>query len=226
MSLDQSAPRPSRVVKVRHRLEQQRHVPKRPFCSPAEGWNEYRILPGENGDQCYIEVPHHFGVGPLNRGLVCSDYANMRCHPCDRRGQLRQSASRKDWWAAERLRPVVRIFLNVLDLQRFNHGVQVLGVSQALFIDILNCLGDLTLSEVTHPTEGRNIRIRKVVDGSTSRYPTVELSPTPTPIPYKHWRTELVPLEAYFVVLPYREQQRVFEGRLDPQEVTGFTYAS
>jgi hypothetical protein len=171
-------------------------------------------------------VPHHFGVGPLDRGLVCGDYANLRCHPCDRIRQLRQSASPKDWELARRLRPVVRIFLHVLDLKRLEQGVQVLGVSQALFIEILNALEDVTLDDVIHPTEGRNIRIRKVVDGSTIRYPEVQMSPRPTPIRYTPWRSQLAPLKDYFIVLPYRDQQLVFEGRLDPQDVTGFTYAS
>jgi hypothetical protein len=226
MALDQFPTRPLRVGKVHHRLARKRHTMKRPFCSPAEGWTAYRLLPGENGAQCYIEVPHHFGVGPLDRGLVCSAYANLRCHLCDRRGRLRQSASHKDWWAAERLRPVVRIFLNVLDLKRAEHGVQVLGISQALFIDILNCLGDLTLSEVTHPTKGRNIRIRKVVEDAIIRYPEVQVSSRPTPIPYMPWRSEMAPLKDYFIMLSYREQRLAFEGRLDPHDVTGFTYAS
>jgi hypothetical protein len=79
---------------------------------------------------------------------------------------------------------------------------------------------------VTHPTEGRNIRIRKVVDGSIIRYPEVQVSPRSRPIPYPKWWAELTPLTDYFVVLPYRQQQLVFAGRLDPQAVTGFTYAS
>jgi hypothetical protein len=79
---------------------------------------------------------------------------------------------------------------------------------------------------VTHPTDGRTIRIRKVVEDSSIRYPEVRGSPRPTPIPYKPWRAELVPLTDSFVVLSYRAQQLVFEGRLDPQEVTGFTFAS
>jgi hypothetical protein len=226
MSLDQSTTRPSRVVKVRQRLARPRHTVKRPFCSPAEGWTPYRILPGLNGDPCYIEVPHHFGDGPLGRGLVCGGYTHTRCCPCDRMRQLRQSALRKDWWAAGCLRPIVRIFRHVLDLRRLDQGVQVLGISQALFLDIVKSLGDLSLDDVIHPTEGRNIRIRKVVDGSTIRYPEVQMSPRPTPIRYTPWRSQLAPLKDYFIVLPYRDQQLVFEGRLDPQRVTGFTYAS
>jgi hypothetical protein len=226
MALDQFPTRPLRVGKVCHRLARKRHTVKRPFCSPAEGWTAYRLLPGENGAQCYIEVPHHFGVGPLNRGLVCGDYANLRCHPCDRMRQLQQSASPKDWELARRLRPVVRIFLHVLDLKRLEQGVQVLGVSQALFIEILNALEDVTLDDVIHPTKGRNIRIRKVVEDTIIRYPEVQMSPRSIPIPYMPWRSELVPLKDYFVVLPYRQQQLVFAGRLDPQAVTGFTYAS
>jgi hypothetical protein len=226
MALDQSTRRLSRVLKGRRRLARRRPGPKRPFCSPAEGSNPYRILPGKHGEPCFLEVPHHFGVGPLNRGLVCGDYLKTRCHPCDRMRQLRQSAPRKDCWAAERLRPVVRIFFNVLDLKRPAHGVQVLGISQALFIDLLNCLGDLSLDDVVHPSEGRNIRIYKVVEDSHIRYPEVQVSPRPSPILYQPWRAELVPLTDYFVELSYREQQLVFEGRIDPRDVTGFTFAS
>jgi hypothetical protein len=39
--------------------------------------------------------------------------------------QLRQSASPRDWQLAHRLQPVVRMFMNVLDLQRLKDGVKV-----------------------------------------------------------------------------------------------------
>lgn len=115
-----------RAVIMRRRLNQQRHGSKRPLWSFQEGWNEFRWLPPwENTGRYYEAVPHHFGVGPLKRGLVCRDYAKMACYPCDHIMQLRQSLSPRDRQLAQRMQPVVRIFMNVLDLQRPRDGVMV-----------------------------------------------------------------------------------------------------
>jgi hypothetical protein len=115
-----------RAVIMRRRLNQQQHGSKRPLWSFQEGWNEFQWLPPwENTGRYYEAVRHHFGVGPLKRGLVCRDYAKMACYLCDHIMQLRQSLSPRDRQLAQRMRPVVRIFMNVLDLQRPRDGVKV-----------------------------------------------------------------------------------------------------
>jgi hypothetical protein len=95
-----------------------------------------------------------------------------------------------------------------------------------LLDEIRLSLWDLTLDELTHPERGRSFPVRKVIDGAKIRYPDIRISPTPTPIPDGRWRTEVARLDHYFRVLSYRQQQDVVEGRLDPQDITGFTYAS
>ena len=98
---------------VRQGLQQP--ASKRPLWSLREGWNEFRWLADATG-RLYGQVPHHFGVGPFGRGLVCGNYANLACYPCESITLLRQSVSLKDRQLAQRMQPVVRIFLNVLDL--------------------------------------------------------------------------------------------------------------
>jgi hypothetical protein len=138
---------------------------------------------------------------------------------------LRQSGSLRERQLAQHLRPVVRIFMNVLDLQRLDDGLKVLGISQALLDEIRMSLWDATLCDLTHPALGRTIRVRKVVDGTKIRYTDIQISPTPTPIPYRRWRAEMERLEDYLRVLTYQQQQDVVEGRLDPQDMTGLTLA-
>jgi hypothetical protein len=58
------------------------------------------------------------------------------------------------------------------------------------------------------------------------RYPEARLASIATSIPYKCWQSERARLDDYCVVLSAGDQQRVIEGRLDPQDVTGFIYAS
>jgi hypothetical protein len=72
----------------------------------------------------------------------------------------------------------LRIFMNVLDLQRLKDGVKVLGISQALLDEIRMSLWDITLSDLTHPALGRTIRVRKVVDGTKIRYTEIQLRPS------------------------------------------------
>jgi hypothetical protein len=110
--------------------------------------------------------------------------------------------------------------------KRPDDGVKVLGISQTLLDEIRMSLWDLTLEDLTHPERGRTIRVRKVVDGAKIRYPDIRISPTPTPLPAGRWRTDVARLDAYFRVLTYRQQQAVVRGRLDPRDITGFTYAS
>jgi hypothetical protein len=212
-----------RVRRMRRRLQQP--AAKRPLWSFREGWNDFRWLADATG-RLYEAVPHHFGVGPFNRGFVCSDYANLACYLCEYLRQLRQSTSLRDRQLAQRLQRVVRIFLNVLDLQRPDDGVKVLGMSQALLDEIRMSLWDLTLEELTDPESGRTIRVRKVVDGAKIWYLDIRISPSPTPMPSRRWRTEVARLDAYFRVLTYAQQQAVVAGRLDPRDITGFTYAS
>lgn len=201
---------------------------KWPFWSFREGWNNCRWLPAwENTDRSYEEVPHHFGVGPLARGLVCGDYRTMPCGLRELVAQLRASPHLGDQQAARRLHRVVRVFMNELDLQCLEDGVKVLGVSEALFDEIRTSLWDLTISEVTHPQQGRNLRVQKLVEGATIRGPEVRLASIATSIPHKCWQSELARLlDDYCVILSAGDQQRVIEGRLDSQDVTGFIYAS
>jgi hypothetical protein len=217
---------PSRRARiVRRRLNQPQPASKRPLWSLQEGWNEFRWLPAwENTNQCYIEVPHHFGVGPLKRGLVCGTYRITPCYPCEYITYLRLSASLRDRQLAQRMQPVVRIFMNVLDLQRPGDGVKVLGISQSLLDEIRMSLWDVTLRDLTHPERGHTIRVRKVLDGTKIRYTDIQISPTPTPIPYRRWRAEMERLDDYLRVLTYQQQQDVVEGRLDSQDVTSITF--
>jgi hypothetical protein len=210
---------------ARQRRHQQPPPPKRPLWSFREGGNEFRWLPDATG-RLYEEVLHHFGVGPFERGLVCGGYANLACYPCESITSLRQSTSLRDRQLAQRMQPVMRIFINVVDLQRLGDGVKVLGMSQALLDEIRLSLWDLTLEELTHPERGHTIRVRKVVDGAKIRYPDIRISATPTPIPDGQWRTQVERLDEYFRVLTYGQQQAVVAGRLDPRDVTGLTYAS
>jgi hypothetical protein len=109
---------------ARRRLNQQQPASKRPLWSFREGWNAFRWLADDAG-RLFEEVPHHFSVGPFDRGLVCGDYANLACYLCDYITLLRQRASLRDRQLAQRMQAVVRIFLNVLDLQRPDDGVKV-----------------------------------------------------------------------------------------------------
>ena len=93
------------------------------------------------------------------------------------------------------MQPVVRIFLNVLDLQRLGDGVKVLGISEALLDEIRMSLWDRTLEELTRPERERTIRVRKVVDGAKMRYPDIRIAPTPTPLPEGQWRTDVARLD-------------------------------
>jgi hypothetical protein len=105
---------------------------KRLFWSFREGWNNGWWLPAwEHTARSYEEVPHHFGVCPLARGLVCGDYRHMPCVLRELVSQLRASPHLGDQQAARLLHRVVRVFMNVLDLQCLEDGVKVLVVREA-----------------------------------------------------------------------------------------------
>jgi hypothetical protein len=117
------------------RPRRQQPASKRPLWSFREGWNAFRWQADAAG-RWYEEVPHHFGVGPFERGLVCRAYANRTCYLCELITPLQQRTALRDRQLAQRLQPVLRIFLNVLDLQRPDDGVKVLGISPALLDEI------------------------------------------------------------------------------------------
>jgi hypothetical protein len=186
---------------------------QRPVWSLEVGENIIRVLPpyDEKG-YVYEKIPHHWGVGPNGRGVICRRYAGKRCFICEMIEQLWRSGSAADWELAQRMDPDLRYFYNVIDVKNPARGILVWGTSEAMTWKLLPWF-DPQSTNATDPKHGRNITILKAGEGQNSRYSEPQLASKPSPIAYDRWMKEIKHLDQYLRIPSWEEQRRIFEGR-------------
>jgi hypothetical protein len=186
---------------------------QRPVWSLDPGENIIRILPPYNkSGLVYEEIPHHWGVGPDKRGVICRRYIGKRCFICDMIERLWRSGSAVDRALAERMAVNLRYFFNVVNVKDLTQGVLVWGTSEAMTAQLLPWF-DPRSTDATNSKHGRNITIIKAGEGQNSRYSEPKLASKPSQIPYDRWMSEIKHLDQYLRVPSWEEQRRIFQGQ-------------
>jgi hypothetical protein len=176
------------------------------------GENILRILPPyDNKGYVYEKIPHHWGVGPDERGIICRSYIGKRCFICVMIDRLWRSGLEADREIAKRMALNVRFFFNVIDVKDPTRGVLVWGTSEAMTAQLLQWFNP-QFPDATDPQHGRNIAIVKTGEGQNSRYSAPKLAPTPSAIPYARWMREIKHLDRYLRIPSWELQRRTFEG--------------
>jgi gp32 DNA binding protein like len=186
---------------------QQRYV-----WSLDPGTNIIRILPPyDKKGYVYEKIPHHWRVGPEERGVICRRYIGAHCFICEMITRLLGSESAADRDLAQRMARNLRYFFNVIDVKDPTRGVLVWGTSEAMTAQLLPWFNP-QFPDATDPQHGRNISIIKSGEGRNSRYSEAKLAPKPSAISYARWMRDIKHLDQYLRIPSVQIQRRMFEG--------------
>lgn len=185
---------------------------KKNFFDPKQDKNNVRILPpwSEEGIW-YREVPYHYGVG--GKSVVCPKrLLNKPCFVCDKVAEFRKSGDKELGLLADELRPKMRIYYNLVDLDDTGKGVQVYGSGVNVFKDLLYYDLDEEWGNITDADKGYDIIITREGKGKTSKY-QVKLKKNPSPIASEEWLNTLNNLDNMVgKILSYEELKDLYES--------------
>lgn len=181
------------------------------FWVPKEGKNNIRILPpwSEEGIW-YREVPYHYGVG--GKSVVCPKrLLGKPCYICDKVAEFRKSSDKGLNEVANDLRPKMRIYYNVVDLDDTAKGVQVFGSGVQVFKDLLYYDLDDEWGNITDVDEGYDIILTREGKGRNSKY-QVKAKKNSSPIGTEEWLNSMSNLDNLVgKILSYDELKTLYE---------------
>lgn len=154
------------------------------FDKLVNGKNVRRILwPKGNRDLCYTEGYIHYGLGDEGRdSIVCRKTfdSHERCPVCEYIAQLQRSKDKGDKKLADAIKPRKRVYFNVIDRDSDNDAgdeLKILGVGLTVQKQIVAIMCDPDYGDITDPTDGRDITIKRTGQGLNTEYSVL---PKPT----------------------------------------------
>lgn len=149
-----------------------------------------RVLPGQDPASAdkdfYCKGIAHYFVNPNNPKIpvTCprSKIPAAYCPVCEEEQNLRKSPNKADNLTAEKIRGKTRYYLGVLVREGDDAGkVMVYSAPKAVYMKILTYLEDAEYGDITHPTEGYDLKITRTGTGKDTRYEVIT-APKPSPI--------------------------------------------
>jgi len=181
------------------------------FWVPKEDKNNIRILPpwSEEGIW-YREVPYHYGIG--GKSVVCPKrLLGKPCYICDKVAEFRKSSDKNLNELANDLRPKMRIYYNVIDLDDTAKGVQVFGSGVQVFKDLLYYDLDDEWGNITDVEEGYDIILIREGKGRNSKY-QVKAKKNSSPLENEEWLNSMSNLDNLIgKILSYSELKTLYE---------------
>lgn len=135
-----------------------------------------RILPpwGKSANGFfYYDSAQHFGVsiGGRNRAISCLEYKDKgKCPVCIFINRLKGSGDKDQAKLAERLRKNPRFFVNIIDRDDEDKGIQLFGTNKKCIEAVLDASDDSDIGDITDPESGRNLIITRRGTGMLTRY--------------------------------------------------------
>jgi hypothetical protein len=184
------------------------------FWTPKAGRNLIRILPPwAEGKLFWRETAVHWNVGPDSKMVVClKKELDKPCYICEAYARLQQSQDPRDQSAASEIRANTRVYLNIVDLDNVDKGVQVYTCGIKILQDLLAYFADPDWGDITHPETGYDIVIER--EGSTrenTKY-QVRARKNPTAIPNMDLLSNLKNLDSFVKTTSYEQMQAIYEG--------------
>jgi hypothetical protein len=149
-----------------------------------------RILPGldpASADKDFFckGIAHYF-VSPTNPKIpvICPKSKNPKafCPVCEQVQTLSKSANKADNLTADKLRGKARYYMGVFVREGEDAGkVMVYSAPKVVYMKVLTYLEDTEYGDITHPTEGYDLKISRTGTGKDTRY-DVTASPKVSPI--------------------------------------------
>lgn len=192
------------------------------FDKLVNGKNVRRILwPKGDQDLCYSEGYMHFGLGPEGKSsAVCrkTNTSKETCPICDYIHQLQMSKNANDKKLAEAIKARKRVFMNVIDRDSGTEEIKVLPVGLTVQRAIVSILCDPDYGDITDPTEGRDITIKRSGQGLNTEYtvlPKPNTSPASTTLTPQQIEENMADLEAFWAIPSIEDMEKLIYGTDD-----------
>lgn len=156
------------------------------FFKPEEGTNIVRFLPPPLGKKgIYKWYKHHFSLGSDSRSLVCAKYQyNQHCPLCAEAAALRATGLRVDAAKAKAYDPKVAVYVNIVDMQNPEKGVQLWTMGAGMFKDIMTAIELAGVGKVfADPVKGYNILFVRKGQKMQTKYSGHTVAREPSPLP-------------------------------------------
>lgn len=143
------------------------------YYKPKQGVNTVRFLPPPQGKKAMlIWYKHFFQIGNERRAIVCAKHQyNEPCALCARGAKLRATGNKIDARKARAFEPQAQVYVNIVDMDNPEKGVQLWQMSQGLFKDITSAIQVNKVGKVfTDPVKGYNIVFKRKGEGMATEY--------------------------------------------------------
>lgn len=143
------------------------------------GTTRIRVLPGIDPASAdkdfYCRGIAHYNVNPNSPKVpvICPKSKNPKafCPVCEQQQTLRKSSNKADNIAADRIRGQARYYLGIVPREGEDAGkVMVYSAPKVVYLKILSYIEDNEYGDITHPTEGYDIKITRTGMGKETRY--------------------------------------------------------
>lgn len=199
---------------------------QRSYWTPKEGRNNLRLLPPySEAGVWYLEVPLHYKIG--GKTIVCPNRLpkKSRCYVCEKVKEFRNDKSAELQELANNLRPKMKIYYNIIDLDHPEVGVQVYGSGVSVFKDLLYYDLDEEWGNITDPDNGYDVILTREGKGLSTQY-QIKLKKNSSPIENQAWLSQLNDLDFFAsTVLSYEEIKNLYEKGPDDEDSPSSTSA-
>lgn len=184
-----------------------------------QGKNIVRFLPPLKGRKpMKAWHKHFFSAGGDTKAIVCAKFqSNQPCPLCDKGQQLRASGNRADAEAAKAYQPRSSMYVNVVDMQEPEKGVQVWKMSPGLFKDIMAAIEMADVGSVfADPVKGYNIVFKRTGEKMNTKYTGHTVAREASTLPNaEELITSQVDLETVEQLPSDEDQDKAMEGEFE-----------
>lgn len=142
------------------------------YFKPKEGKNVIRFLPPPPGKKpTMIYHRHWFQMGGERKAIICTKHQyNQQCPVCDQGARLRSSGNKMDLRKARAYQPQSHVYVNIVDMQNPEKGVQLWQMPPGVYKGIRAALDMAGVKSFADPVKGFNILFKRTGSGIDTEY--------------------------------------------------------
>lgn len=159
-----------------------------PWFKPAEGDQEVRFLPSEDGDP-FKEYFFHYNLG---ESFLCpKKNFNEKCPVCDYAFELWREGTDESQKMAKTLFSRQRFFTNVLERGKEENGPKPYGYGKETYEQLLETSLDPDFGDFTDPEQGRDFKLTYKKAEKKGAFPKTKITIKPKQSPLAKSKKEI-----------------------------------
>ncbi len=194
-------PKPKHKTNMEKAMEVLDEVGSSEFLTLKEGKNTVRILPYK--DYVFFRAKLHYGLvrGGRNAAYGCLEMFDdsKECPVCQFQQELTDAGTAAKEKVAQRIRPVTKYYVNVLNRENPGQGIKMFGLSSKMTRTLKGFLEDEDYGDITDIEEGKDIIITREGTSFSKTSYEVRVRAKSTPLDYENWEEEIHDLETEVV---------------------------